>query len=280
MAAQLSKEVTDHMRACLFVLSSFLTEGANVAGTLTGLTQPNLEEGDDDPGFSSVIVGLGRNVRAALERLVAADLKLSAAAGHESSLRNLHNERSNLLGFAIVALRRIVLGQYVEPDMENLGLQAVDVRDAITVSRRSELIGEQFGSPDLPRLLGEPRFQDPSDVGVYVRQVEEASAEVLDLVGQINEATRLTARARFDRDERMTEYKKLFLRSTRVFEDFCRLCDCDRLAEQVRATVARSRRIEPDPGDVVDSPDPGDAGGFPDPGDVGDGVSEPIDSQP
>lgn len=142
------------------------------------------------------------------------------------------------------------------------------MRDAITVARRSELIDKQFESPNLSRLLGVPRFADPPDVGVYVRQVKEISAEVLDLVGQINEAKRLTARARFEKDERMTEYKKLFLRSTRVFEDFCRLSGADRIAEQVRATVARSRQIEPDPEDVVEEP--------PDPG---DDVSDPIDSR-
>lgn len=230
MAAKLSKEVTDSLRACLFVLSAFVTEGAHVAANLLEMTQPHLEDGDEPPGFHGVLIAIARAIKAAIDRLVSADVKLYAALALESSLRAQQVDVSNETAFLIVGLRRTVIGQYVKPDLQTLGLQALDARDAPTVTRRSELIGERFQrtedgspSPAVVEALGEPRFDVPVDVWPYAEQVREAAAKLSGLNDELNKARRQVDRARQEKYDATGKYNKLFLRGTRVFEDMCRL---------------------------------------------------------
>lgn len=274
MPAKLSKEVTDRMRDCRYVLSAFDTEGARIAEKLSPSTQSNLEATDEEAGYSSVLGDLRHNMSTALDGLVGADGDVSAAAAWESSLRAEHRDKSEQQGFWIVGLRRTVIGQFVAPDLENLGLQAVDVRDSITVARRSQLIGDRFEAPNLGKLLGESRFEEPTDLSPYVGQIQDASEKLLILNAQINEAARRTTRARLEKTKRMKEYDRLYLRSTRIFEDFCRLAGEDDLADRIRTASTRSassgQASEDDvPGDAADPigdvPAPQDPPGTPEP---------------
>lgn len=240
MAVRISEEVSNSTKECRFLHSAFQTEGPRIAGTLTGLTQPNLGETDETPGFGSVIVGLDRNTQASLGKLVASDANLTAAVGWESTLRKEHQVKSKEQGLLLVDLRGTVNGQYVEPDLDNLGLQPVDVREPMTVARRSLLISERFEARNLAKMLGQSRFEDPVDLGPYVTQIKASAKVLLDIGGQIDEAERLTARARLEKNILQAEHDKIFLRSARVFEDFCRLAGDDELADKIRRTV-RSR---------------------------------------
>ena len=120
-AIRMSNEVTTRMRACRYALSAFFTEGAEqVANLLLGKTQPNLGEGEEPPGFAGVINALGQTLRAALNRLVSADLALYAALTFEAGLRKQRGLKIDDLAFQLVGMRRTIVGQYVEPDLDPL----------------------------------------------------------------------------------------------------------------------------------------------------------------
>ena len=256
MAVRNSVEVTNDLRECRYLLSAFPTEGNHVAGTLTGIIQPNLEENDEIPGFGSVMVGLNRHLNVSLTNLLASDSALIEAVGWESTLRNEHREMSEMQGLLLVALRRAVMSQYEDPDLENLGLQPIDVRDSVTVSRRSTTVSERFEAPNLHKMLGKARFKRPTDLESLVKEIREAAKELASLLERIHEAERRTARARLEKNKIQKAHRKVFLRTARVFEDFCRLAGDDDLADKIRRT-ARSRPSTPEPGegeDVVDEP--------------------------
>ena len=189
-----------------------------------------------------------RNVEASLGRVKEASGKVAAAVGWESTLRKELQEKSEEQALILVALRGTALAQYVEPDMENLGLQAVDVRTAPVMLQRSELVSDRFEAPNLAKMLGQARFENPVDLKPYVEQLRESAKDLAALIARVNEAVRRTDRARQDRLLVRDEHHKVVLRSARVFEDFCRLAGDDALADKVRRTV-RASPSRPDPGD-------------------------------
>ena len=89
-----------------------------------------------------------------------------------------------------------------------------------------------------------------------VEEIRESAKELAVLNEGINEAERRTARARLEKNKIQKAHHKTFLRTARVFEDFCRLAGDDDLADKIRRTVrSRTSRQEPGEGeDVVDEP--------------------------
>ncbi len=66
MQARMSKEVTDRTRACLFVLSAFVKQGASVAEKLLDFINPYLGEGTEAPSFPVLFTSFAAVLRAVL----------------------------------------------------------------------------------------------------------------------------------------------------------------------------------------------------------------------
>ena len=180
-----------------------------------------------------------RRLRAAIDHLVETDLAVANAMGNESELRGRLREAKRQLAFRIVALRRLVLAHYEEPDMDNLALQPVNVRDAPTILSRGELVGERFEAENLVKMLGRPRFEQPIDLRPYVEEIRTRAAELATLAQEINEAHRATGRARRTRTNAKQAYDRVFLRGARMFEDMCRFAGLDALATKIRRRQRR-----------------------------------------
>lgn len=244
MSARHSKEVTDRIRSGDQLLSAFDVEGPRVAGRFLDETRPHLEEGDEEPRPAAFLAATGRKVRSSLDHLVDTDFAVVEAEGWESTLRHQFKDDKRELAFLIVAFRRLVLGQYVEPDLANLGLEAVNVRDGLTILRRGELVGERFDASNLAKMLGKSRFHEPIDLGPYVAEIKKKSAALLALSVEIDEAHRASDRARIARSRAKDAFDRAYLRAARIFEDTCRFCGLDDLADRVRRRQSRRAAAE------------------------------------
>ena len=244
MSAKLSKELIDCVHAGRFLLSAFEVEGPRVAGLFLEETRPHLEDGDVEPRPDGFLVAVMRRLRAAVDHLEASDLAVANAMGWESELRGRHQAAKRELAFMIVALRRLVLSQYEEPDMDNLALQPVNVRDARTVLRRAELVGERFEAENLAKMLGRPRFDQPIDLEPYVAQIRRQAAELAALAREVDEAHRATDRARRTRTKAKVDFDRIYLRGARMFEDMCRFAGLDELASKIRGRQRLPAAVE------------------------------------
>ena len=239
MSARLSKEIIDCTEAGRFLLSAFEVEGPRLAAGFLEETGPYLDDGDE-PRPDSFLTAVARRLEAASGHLIETDFAVANAAGLESELRHRTKEAKRHLAFLIVALRRMVLAQYVEPDMANLALEPVNVRDTPTILGRAELVGERFEAENLAKMLGQPRFESPVDLGPYVDEIRRHADELLTLVAEVNTAQRATDRARRERKKAKETYDRLYLRGARIFEDLCRFSGLEGLAAKVRRRKGRT----------------------------------------
>lgn len=185
MRTHLSKEVTDRLRACLFVLSAFVKHGREVAAAVLGIVQPNPQEGEGEPGFSTPLTALSRTLKAAMDRMVTADLKLYAALAAESTLREKRDDLTANLAQQLIGLRQTVNGQYVAPKMDGLGLERLTHRDAMTVLRRGELVAQRFQAENLTRCRARAGSRT-LDVRHCLAQVTPVVAELRGVVDELN----------------------------------------------------------------------------------------------
>jgi hypothetical protein len=239
MTAKASKEVIDRVRSGRHLLSAFEVEGPRVAASFLEDTRPYLEEDDAEPRPDGVLVAVERKLRGSMDHLVDTDRAVGEAEGRESVLRKLFREDKRELAFCLVAFRRLVLSQYVEPDLANLGLEPVNVRDGITVPHRGQLVGDRLEAPNVGKMLGKPRFEQPANLAPYVAEIRKKSAALLLLSDEINEAHRASDRARIARSRAKDVFDRVYLRAARIFEDLCRLSGLDDLAARVRRRQGR-----------------------------------------
>jgi hypothetical protein len=239
MSVIASKEVIDRVRSGRHLLSAFEVEGPRVAASFLEETRPYLEEDDAEPRPDGVLVAVERKLRGSMDHLVDTDRAVAQAEGWESVLRRLFREDKRELAFCLVAFRRLVLSQYVEPDLANLALEPVNVRDGITVPHRGQLVGDRFEAPNVAKMLGKSRFEKPADLAPYVAEIREKSAALFVLSDEVNEAHRASDRARIARSRAKDVFDRVYLRAARIFEDLCRLSGLDDLAARVRRREGR-----------------------------------------
>lgn len=249
MPARTSKEVTDRQKSCAFVLTALLRQGARIAEQLQALVQPHLEEGDEAPGFLPVVVALARKMGASLKQLVTADEILYAANARYTRLREQRAEAFSLLARRVARLRLTLLNQYVAPRVVDLGLEGETARSPEPLLRQAGRIVQVFAGEGLEDLLGDPIFQEPVNLRSQAAELDPLASDLRTVVQQSDEARRALDEAQVARDKLKDDHDEVFLRSSRSFEDFCRLAGEKELAEKVRPSERRPGRREQDPPD-------------------------------
>ncbi len=286
MNVRTSKGVPDRQKVCAFVHSVFLLQGPKVAAELVELFHPEASspKGDADeasemggPGFLSVILGFGRALKQRLSRLIAADEKHYKEKAVYSALLKKRDSLTRELTQLVVALRRIVLGEHVQPHMDQLGFEGETAREAVPLLRQADRIVKVFATGEIGELLGPPNFEDstfePKGRG---NQVKKKAKQLHRVVAPVGDAKRRTEDAYLAKQGSTKEYDQLFTRAGRIFEDCCRVVGREELADRIRPSEKRPGRTQKAPpgngeegaGEAAEAADPAAEPRVADDGDV------------
>ncbi len=247
MPAKTSKEVTDRQQSCGFVLTALWQQGTWLAERLRDLVQPDLEEGDEAPGFFPVIIALARKMGASINRLVVADEALYEANARYTGLRDQRAEVFSKLARMVARLRLTLINQYVAPHLVDLGLGNETARSPQPLLRQADRIVKIFAGEDLDKHLGESIFQEPANLRSQAAELAPLADDLRNNLRQVDEARRSLDEAKVARDKVRDQHDVIFVRSSRTFEDLCRLAGEKELADKVRPSAKRPGRRQQDP---------------------------------
>lgn len=257
MIAKLTKEVTERLKAFRSLRAAFAEQGPEVAAAVEGLAPPAnrklaADSGTDGPEDQGTVLAtfetFGRSLQGSIDQVVAFDRQLFDLSSEESALRKIRDDALGFLGQRVVGLRRTVLGQYVDPNLDALGLRPPNPTEPLAFHRNVELIVGKLGGEDRHRLLGASLFETAHDPGVHTAELQGPNQRLGEALTGLATLKRRIDAVLVKKYAVLETYDREELRASRMFEDLCHFAGKPELAVRVRPT---ERRVRKDEGELV-----------------------------
>jgi hypothetical protein len=256
MPAKTSKEVTDRQKTCQFLHTALVHQGIRISDRLLERIRPHLLEGDAEPSFQGVNIGLARQLEGSVANLVALDETLYEANARIGELRAQRNATTEELIQQIVHLRQTLQGQYVAPNLERLGFGPRTNRLPMPLIRQANRLVATFQGPEIDELLGEPFYSQTVAAQELVAGLGPLAERLQGLLLQVDQAQRELDETLVEKQRQLKLHDNLFVHSARNFEALCRIAGEQELANRVRPNSRRNGRPEDGPEDEPELPPP------------------------
>ncbi len=245
MPAKTSKESSDRLKACRFVLAALFRNGQEISRLLVELFGPHQQEGDPEPNFFATVVAIGRKLKIAIEGVISADNRLFAANAALDKERQLRGKKTSRLSRLIIGLRGACKSLFVDLPVQDLGFDTRTFQDPVPLLIQADRVVENLENGE---VKAEPLFPgDDFDPKKYAAQVRSRADELRTCLDRLAERRRAAEKALLHKQAVTREYDDLFLHGARTFESYCRMAGKTQLADRVRPSESRPGRTEVPP---------------------------------
>jgi hypothetical protein len=249
--AKTSKVSTAKEKSGRYVLAMITLHGQEIAQKLFDLFRPHQMPDDPPPDFWCTVLAIGRRLKDAIDKVMAADKVLFAANAALEAARKVRDEKAQFLSQQIQGLRQACAGLIIDLSVQQLGFDQRTPQDPVPLVTQAERVAEHLRSDEAAtaRRLFEGDTFDPRQ---YAAAVEKSTGELRTALDVVADERRRAEKVMLEKRTVTEEYDELFLHGARTFESYCRLAGKKELADRVRPSETRRGETEEPPPEVPD----------------------------
>jgi len=249
--AKTSKMSTGKEKSGRYLLAVIFLQGPEIAQKLLDLFRPHQLPDDPEPDFWCTILAIGRRLKDAIGRVVAADKVLFAANAALEAARRVRDEKAVILSQQIQGLRQACAGLIINCSVQQMGFDQRTAQDPVPLVIQAERVADHLRGHEAT-ADGRLFEGDPFDPKAYASAVEKSAAALRTALDDVAAARRLAEKVMLEKQAVTKEYDDLFLHGARTFESYCRLAGKKELADRIRPSEERPGETEEEPPEVSD----------------------------